>query len=126
MNFHFIATDSFDVNSLNDIEIFVEKYPDFQTISLENENELKLLLELMNINFSSFNALDIRDFEKYWDMSNYKFPELNYEQFDMFYQNWILKSKRINTMDEYGNLIFLQGLSSKWNKLRHRIIIKSA
>jgi hypothetical protein len=27
-------------------------------------------------------------------------------------------------MDEYGNLIFLQGLSSKWNKMNYRLVVK--
>ena len=47
MNFNFLASDKFDLNDFKDIESFIDNYPDFQNVTLNNENELKLLLELI-------------------------------------------------------------------------------
>lgn len=124
MYFNFIATDNFDSTAFESVENFVESYPDFQTVVLNDEHELKLLLDQMGID--KFVSYPLKDtgFTKYWDLSDYKLPELNAEKFDSFYHNWIEKSGRDNNMNEYGCLIFLQGLSKKWNALKHRFIIK--
>jgi hypothetical protein len=123
MIFNFVAGDKLDLGSFKDIGKFVDDYPDFQALELNDENELKLLLELMGINDTVCNELNNSEFSKYWDLSAFKLPELDDRQFDQFYKNWIQKSNRDNNMDEYGNLIFLQGLSSKWNKLNYRLIV---
>lgn len=49
---------------------------------------------------------------------------MNEEEYYSFYAKWLEMSKRENQMDEYGSLLFLQGLSSNWNKLKHRLIVK--
>ena len=125
-HFNFIASNNFDLNNFKDVEIFVDNYPDFQTVSLRDEDELKLLFELMGINEFIDHELNNSEFTKYWDLSNFKLPELDEEQFDDFYKNWVDSSQRDNNMDEFGSLIFLQGLSSKWNKLNHRIVVKES
>jgi hypothetical protein len=124
MDFNFIASNNFDLNDFKNLLEFSENYPDFQTVVLSDENELKLLLELMKINEFPGYDLDNSEFSKYWDLSKFALPEFNQEQFEEFYTSWLLKSKRDNNMDEYGNLIFLQGLSTEWNKLRYRVVIK--
>ena len=126
MNFNFVASNQFDLSFLKDIENFVDHFPDFQTVWLTDENELELLLALMEIHEHVEHAVQNDQFSKYWDISNFKLPELDDQQFEKFYQHWLEKSKRNNNMDEYGNLIFLQGLSSKWNRLKYRLIIKEA
>ena len=124
MNFNFVASDNFDFNTLNDIEKFVDNYPDFQTVVLTDEDELKTLLELMGINeFFSYDLVNA-EFSKYWNVSNFKFPELDEQLFSQFYGNWLNRTKRGNNIYEYGNLIFLQGISSKWNRLNYRLVIK--
>jgi len=125
MEFNFIAGDQFSIGTLDDLEKFIAIYPDFQTVTLADENELTLLLTLMEIPEFVSQNLNNSDFSKFWDLSVFKLPELNNQQFDKFYENWIQKSHRENNMDEYGNLIFLQGLSTKWNKLKYRLIVKS-
>ena len=124
MHFTFVASDHFDMNVLNSVESFVDNYPDSQTVWLKDENELKLLLELMGIHEFVGCELNGKAFNKYWDISKFKFPELDNQQYDRFYESWIKKSKRDNNMNEYGSIIFLQGLSSKWNRLKYRLIIK--
>lgn len=124
MNFNFIAGNKLDLNSFEDIEKFADDFPDFQTVVINDENELKILLKLMNIHDIAPSELKTPEFSKYWDLSSFLLPELNEEQFDQFYEAWIQKSNRSNNMDEYGNLIFLQGLSSKWNKMNYRLVVK--
>ncbi|MFA6246745.1 MAG: hypothetical protein WC615_07385 [Mucilaginibacter sp.] len=125
MEFNFIAGDQFSIGTLDDLEKFIAIYPDFQTVMLADENELTLLLKLMGMPEFVSQNLNNSDFSKFWDLSGFKLPELDNQQFDKFYENWIQKSHRENNMDEYGNLIFLQGLSTKWNKLKYRLIVKS-
>jgi len=125
MEFNFIAGDQFIIGTLDDLEKFIAIYPDFQTVMLADENELTLLLKLMEMPEFVSQNLNNSDFSKFWDLSGFKLPELDNQQFDKFYENWIQKSHRENNMDEYGNLIFLQGLSTKWNKLKYRLIVKS-
>lgn len=124
MHFNFIASNSFDLNNFNKVDLFVDSHPDFQTVYLEDEEELKLLFRLMDINDSTEQKLNSSEFDRLWNISSYKLPELNEEQFDKFYQEWIKQSGRENNMDEFGQLIFLQGLTPKWNRLSHRIVVR--
>lgn len=125
-NYNFIAGNKFDLEDLSSFEKFVDAYPDFQTIHLDNENELILLLKLIGIENCNAKEIDSAEFSKYWDVSKFKFPEYNEIEFDLFYKNWIKRTSRNNTMDEYGSLIFLQGLSKKWNSFNNRLIIKES
>ena len=45
------------------------------------------------------------------------------EEFDQFYRVWITRSARENSMNEYGQLVFLQGQASQWNKRNFRFIL---
>ena len=40
MNFIFIAGEDFDLNDFKDVEKFADSYPDFQTLVLNDEEEL--------------------------------------------------------------------------------------
>jgi hypothetical protein len=124
ININFIASNRFHLDNLKDVQSFVNSFPDFQTIVLKTEEELNILLRLMGIEEIELQELNNSDFSKYWDCSNFKLPELDEKQFEQFYKNWLKLSNRENNMDEYGNLIFLQGLSKKWNELNYRIIAK--
>jgi hypothetical protein len=124
ININFIASNRFHLDNLKDVQSFVNSFPDFQTIVLKTEEELNILLRLMGIEEIEPQELNNSDFSKYWDCSNFKLPELDEKQFEQFYKNWLKLSNRENNMDEYGNLIFLQGLSKKWNELNYRIIAK--
>lgn len=126
MHFHFVATDHYDTKSLSSVESFVDSYPDFQTVWLQSEDDLELLLVMMGIHGNRPVNTKNTIFSRYWDLSDFKFPEFNNVQFDNFYNNWLQSSKRENSMNEYGSLIFLQGLSPKWNKLTHRFVIKES
>ena len=122
MTFNFIASDEFHTDNFNSIEKFVDLYSDFQTVILEDEKELELLLRLIGIKNINSEHINKSEFSKYWNISNFKLPDFDEAQFNQFYDNWLKKSSRDNNMDEYGSLIFLQGLSTKWNKLKFRLI----
>lgn len=124
MHFNFIASDNFDIKSLNTVESFVDDFEDFQTVWLVDENELNSLFNLMGLPEIAGVDLNNTVFSKYWNLSSFKLPELNSEQYNKFYDDWIQRTGRDNSMNEYGRLIFLQGLSPKWNKLKYRLVIK--
>ena len=124
MNFNFIASDDFDLNDFKDVEKFVDSYPDFQTVVLNDEEELNLLLKHIGIERLDSCEIKNTEFTKYWNLSEFHLPEFNEEEFELFYKKWIEISGRENNMDEFGNLIFLQGMSPKWNKMAHRLIVK--
>ena len=124
MNFNFVASDNFNLNTFKSIHKFVNEYPDFQTVILTDENELKLFLEIIGVKELEGNELNNTVYKKYWDISDYKFPEFNSEQYEVFYKEWIQKTNRTNDQNTYGNLMFLQGLTTKWNRLKYRLVIK--
>ena len=76
MNFNFIASDNFTLDDLNSVERFVDAFPDFQNITLNNENELYLLLNSIGIKELDFTPIKSKNFIKIWDLSNYKFEVL--------------------------------------------------
>jgi Zn-finger nucleic acid-binding protein len=117
MHFNFIGIDKFDLSILDSVGSFVDNCPDFQTVWLKDENELNLLLELLDIHDPVGYEVNNTEFPKYWDLSNFKFPELDSHHFDIFFENWIQKTNRAHNMDEYGQLIFLLRLTSAWQKL---------
>lgn len=122
-NFNFIAGNKFELDDFKSIETFIDVYSDFQTVTLNDTDELLLLLRLIGIdNVISQKFID-SEFSEYWDLSDYKLPELNEDQFDKFYNEWIEKSHRTNNIDEYGNLIFLQGKSKLWNSAKYRLVV---
>lgn len=123
MRFHFIASNNFELDYLNSVDKFVQHFPDFQSVLLKDENELILLLERMGMNDVKVIKLDVPVYHKYWDLSNFKFPVFSQNEYDQLYQTWIEKSKREDNMNEYGSLIFLNGLSKKWNQLNCRLVI---
>lgn len=123
-DFIFAAGDYFDTTVFDTVEVFIDCYPDSQTVVLADEKELEVLLNLMGINRSVGCVLNNTDFTMYWDISGYKLPELNDIQFDAFYETWIQSTGRPNNMDEYGALIFLQGLTKKWNNFKYRFVVK--
>ena len=124
MNFNFIASDNFQLTDLGNIEKFADKFPEYQLVTLNDEIELELLLKLLGFDDYKTHQVDYRNFSKYWDLSDFRLPEFDKKGFDNFYAKWIDKSKRQNNMNEYGSLIFLEGLSKKWNRLNYRLIIK--
>jgi len=123
-HYFFVASETFSLNDFEGIDKFIERFPNGQSIYLNGDDELVTLINLIgNIELKE-NNLTNSLFEKYWDISTNNLPEFDEEEFDQFYREWLEQSKRENTMDEYGSLIFLGGLSTTWNKLAYRLIVK--
>lgn len=125
IHLEFAAKDNFKLEYLKDIETFVDTFQDSQPIWLNNIGELQLFLQMIDIKLPPSQELNHLEFIRYWDISHYQLLEFSQQEFDQFYPSWIQVSKRDNTMDEYGQLLFLHGLSTKWNKLAHRIIVET-
>lgn len=123
MHFNFIASDHFDTTILYTIDSFVDDFPDFQTVWLADENELLLLLQRLGFSDIPVYTPDNPIFSKYWDLSSFKFPVLTGESYNEFYDNWIRHTGRENTMNEYGSLLFLQGLTPEWNQRKYRLVM---
>ncbi len=121
-NFHIISSSSFDLNSFESVENFVNSYPNFQTLVLKNEDELEILLKLIGIEKIKSKKLN-EIYCKYWDLSDFNLPKYNEQEFDLFYQNWLKKTGRENSRDEYSNLIFLQNLNTKLNRSNYILLI---
>lgn len=124
--YNFIASDDFSPKDLQDINRFIHTFNDVQTVTLKDENQLKLLLNLIGVeNNQEYETSGIY-FSKYWDLSSSEFSEFNEDEFNLFYKKWISITKREDNMDEYGNLIFLQGIAKKWNTMKHRLVVKES
>jgi len=118
----FFASDNWDRTWLSTPEAFVQNLPANQSVYLNNSEELVLLARLMDLPAPKWNVLDGAFISQFWDISAYQLPEFNKAQFEEFYENWMKESGRENTMDEYGSLIFMEGLTPEWNKRRFRWI----
>ena len=122
--FNFCASVVFNHVSFEDVETFVASFPDFQTVVLEDELELQSLSELLVIDSFANLKPQETDFVKYWDISESKLPVLNEEEFSNLYDKWLNITGRVGNMDEFGNLIFLQGITKEWNRMKFRFIVK--
>lgn len=122
--YNFIACDEFDLTDFDSIEGFVNRFQDFQSVSQNSEVELRLLLKLVGVDVMKEVELNSVVYKKYWDLSHSKLPEFSKDQYDQFLDLWTSESNRDKNFDEFGSLLFLHGLSPKWNKLKHRLIIE--
>jgi hypothetical protein len=96
----------------------------FFMVSLENDKELELLMCLLGINTLAKTALpNNKNFSAFIDFSRSQLPELDGNAFNTFYDAWLNKSGRNSTMDEYGQLVFLQGLAANWNSKSYWFVL---
>lgn len=79
-------------------------------VALANDEELELLMRLLGIRSLTKTTLPANDdFSALFDYSAMLLSQLNGADFDTFYEEWLRMSVRESTMDEYGQLLFLQG-----------------
>ncbi|MES0447628.1 MAG: hypothetical protein ABUJ92_13915 [Desulfobacterales bacterium] len=115
--------DQFDVNLFENLETFTDAHPDFYEVCLDNENEFLSLIKIMGLNLPASVYLNNEDFVSVIDLSNQSLPEFTKDEFDSFYLQWLKETGRDNNMDEYGQLIFLQGVSVTMNKAKSRFVL---
>jgi hypothetical protein len=124
MHFTFVAGNKFDQSMLKDIDTLANSFPEINSVALDNEHQLDLLLTSIGINLPEKRDISDSDFAEYfYDVSNQDIRECSEKEFESFYEDWCSKTSRDNTMDEYGQLMFLQGLSRNWNAKQYRLII---
>jgi hypothetical protein len=120
------ASNQIDNSTFQTIESFVDQCPTFFQITLDNENQLKQLLDLLKIKDSITTKLIDKDYSTLIEISSQKLPEMNEEKYNQFYEEWLKNTGRENTMDEYAQFIFLQGTSKVFNLAKHRFLLKEA
>ena len=122
-HFLFASGNRFDLEMFDNLTNLVDEHPDFQTVFLNSFEELELLLRKLGANASKLIDLNTSDFVCVIDLSEFFFPEYTQEEYDRFYTDWMESTDRKNNMDEYGQFIFLQGLSRSWNMRKFRFVL---
>ena len=118
-HYSFVATDTIDTAFLNELEL---RYETQETVVLESHSELETLLKLLGSSLSKKIPSEINDVKEGWFLSG-SITEFSKEEFDEFYDVWLKQTKRDNDMDEYGQLLFLNSLSSKLNKSKYKLVL---
>ena len=94
-------------------------------VELSGDDELELLMSLLGIKLSPPTLTSqSAEFSALFDYSSNLLPELDQKGFDGFYDEWLSQTGRDSSMDEYGQLLFLQGRSSAWNRMSGRFILR--
>ena len=120
----FTSGASIELDNFDSLLSFDASYSDWFEVVLSDEKELKILLELLEIkNYKESPLSNSEDFYKIIDFSSSFFPEFDMETFDVFYDKWLYKSGRESDMDEYGQLVFIQGHAKEWNKKNSRFVL---
>jgi hypothetical protein len=95
----------------------------FQVV-LENNDELRTLMDLLGVERLPMTMLSSNaDFASVFDYSAYLLPQLSKDDLDAFYDEWLRRTGRETSMDEYGQLVFLQGRGDSWNKVKYRFVL---
>ena len=106
------------------LEAMVENCEEYFPVALEHDDELRLLMSLLGVTFLAETLLSSNeDFFAVFDYSGQQLPQLSKADFDTFYDEWLRQSVRETSMDEYGQLIFLQGRANGWNKMAHCFVL---
>ena len=107
------------------IDALLDASPELFAVVLAGDEELELLLGLLGIRLPSPVLLSpTADFSAIFDYSANLLPIFTPEEFDAFYSEWLRLSKRESTMDEYGQLLFLEGHGECWNSNTSRFILR--
>ncbi|WP_156804505.1 hypothetical protein [Gallaecimonas xiamenensis] len=123
-HFLFASPSTTDRNVLNSISSLDEVCEGFFEVYLSGLVELKILFSLIGINNVTEEPLPRSDdFASVIDISQYKIPEFSTEDFEGFYEKWLQATGRESTMDEYGQLVFLQSQSKIWNSRPSKVVL---
>jgi hypothetical protein len=106
------------------LEAMDENCEEYFQVVLEDNDDLKILMGLLGVEFlAETSLLSNEDFSSVFDYSEQRLPQLNKDDFDTLYDEWLRRSGRETSMDEYGQLIFLQGRGDGWNKMASRFVL---
>lgn len=106
------------------LEAMDENCEEYFPVALESDDELKILMGLLGVDGLVETPLSPNeDFCSVFDYSKQHLPHLSKDDFDRLYDQWLRRSGRETSMDEYGQLIFLQRRADRWNKLANRFVL---
>ncbi|MBV6323040.1 hypothetical protein [Duganella violaceipulchra] len=106
------------------LEAMNQNCEEYFQVVLENNDELRTLMDLLGVERLPMTMLSSNvDFASVFDYSAYLLPQLSKDNFDAFYDEWLRRTGRETSMDEYGQLIFLQGRGDLWNKMKYRFVL---
>lgn len=97
------------------------------SVTLASDDELELLMGLLGI--EPLRSIPLRpntEFLTLFDYSDKFLPQMTQDDFDVFYEKWLRLTHRDSNMDEYGQLLFLQGRAASWNQMASRFILREA
>ena len=80
----FLACNEFDFESFKDPDKFLDTFSDFQEVTLKDEKQLTLLLDLIGIHGYKWLELNGMIFSRYCNISDCMLPELSKNQLDEF------------------------------------------
>lgn len=120
---HFAAGIIKSKEQITSVEKFVDSFPDFQSVFVSNEQELLSLLSLLGFNLVEIEKLIDINFDKFINLRDFKFPLFDESQFESFYAKWIANNDKENSMDEYGQLVFLHHMTESWNNRQDRFVL---
>lgn len=101
-----------------------ENCEEYFSVALDGDEELRILMDLLGIDLIvEIPLLLNEDFSVVFDYSERRLPQLSMDGFDNFYDEWLRRSGRETSMDEYGQLIFLQGRANAWNNKANRFVL---
>ena len=123
-NYVFTASDQPILSASASISSLYEACDEYFPVTLESDDELRMLMNLLGVACLVDTPLvSSEDFSVVFDFSAAKLPQLSEEDFDKIYVEWLNRSGRQSTMDEYGQLIFLQGRGESWNSKANLFVL---
>ena len=106
------------------VEALIENCEEFFAVALNGNDEFMTLMDLLGLTMPAETSLSPnRDYSSVIDYSEQRLPELAKDEFDVFYDEWLRRTGRESSMDEYGQLLFLQGRADAWNKMASRFVL---
>jgi hypothetical protein len=95
------------------------------SVCLERDEQFQVLMNLLGLaHVTETQLTSNQDFSALYDYSNSQLPHLSQNDYDVFFDEWLIKSGRQSSMDEYGQLIFLLGRAADWNKNANRFVLR--
>lgn len=106
------------------IEAMCQNCDEYFSVVLNGDDELRILMRLLGVVDLVQTSLPSNgDFTSVFDYSAQRLPQLSQDGFDAFYDSWLRASGREPSMDEYGQLLFLQGRADRWNSMASRFVL---
>ncbi|MGX2964595.1 hypothetical protein ACWAU4_12820 [Shewanella sp. FeAMO] len=121
-HYSFVAMDCFDVTFLNDLE---QRFEHQETVTLNSFDEFSKLLDFFSVGVSDEVMPKVDEVNCSWLLVDVPQPK-DIADFDAFYEQWLVQTGRDNNMDEYGQLICLNGLFEKFSRASIMVVLSEA